>query len=185
MDPSPILDILRQAVPGASLEPLGALDMPTIAVDRDHIVPVLEALRDHPALQFSFLCDLIGTDTWPVEPRFEIVYQLACLGEAFKTAGAATAAPPRRVRLKTRTSGDEARIPTATTVFPGANWAEREVFDLFGVEFEGHPDLTRLMMPEGWHGHPLRRDYPIGGEPVDFTITRETYGTGGGNELRG
>ena len=161
MDPSPILDVLRQAVPDASLEPLAALDMPTISVDRDHIVPVLEALRDHPALQFAFLSDLVGTDTFPVEPRFEIVYQLACLGEAFKTAGATTAAPARRVRLKTRTSGDEARIPTATTVFPGANWAEREVFDLFGVSFEGHPDLRRILTPDDWTGYPLRKDYPV------------------------
>ena len=76
-------------------------------------------------------------------------------------------------------------MPSITGIFPGANWYEREVYDLFGVAFDGHPDLTRIMMPDDWQGHPLRRDYPLGGEPVDFTVTREIFGTGGGNELRG
>jgi len=86
------------------------------------------------------------------------------------------------LRIKTQTDD---RAPSITGVFPGANWYEREVYDLFGVTFDGHPNMTRIMMPDGWQGHPLRRDYPIGGEPVDFTVTRETLGTGGGNELRG
>jgi NADH-quinone oxidoreductase subunit C len=161
MDASPILDVLRQAVPGASLADIGGFDMPAIETDREHIAPVLDSLRDHPSLQFAFLSDLMGTDAWPTEPRFVIVYQLACLGEAFKSAGATNAAPARRLRVKVRAHGDDPRVPTATGIFPSANWPEREVFDLFGVSFDGHPDLRRILTPDDWTGYPLRKDYPV------------------------
>jgi NADH-quinone oxidoreductase subunit C len=77
-------------------------------------------------------------------------------------------------RLKVRTAK---AVPSLTGLFPGANWYEREVFDLFGVQFDGHPDLRRILLPDDATGHPLRRDHPLGGEPVDFTVTRELYGT--------
>ena len=113
---------------------------------------------------------MTAVDEPEVEPRFELQYLLYSMVEH------------RWVRLKTQT--DDA-VPSIVSVFAGANWYEREVFDLFGINFEGHPNMTRLMMPDDWEGHPLRRDYPIGGEHVDFTVTREILGTGGGNELRG
>jgi NADH-quinone oxidoreductase subunit C len=111
-----------------------------------------------------------AVDEPEVEPRFELQYMLySMVDHAW-------------VRIKTQT--DDA-VPSIVEVFPGANWYERELFDLFGINFEGHPNMTRMMMPDDWEGHPLRRDYPIGGEHVDFTVTREALGTGGGNELRG
>jgi NADH-quinone oxidoreductase subunit C len=142
--------------------------IPHILVRPEHLVETVRRCRDE--LGYGRWIDMTAVDEPEVEPRFELQYLLYSMSEN------------RWVRLKTQTDD---RAPSVTGIFPGANWYEREVFDLFGVEFDGHPDMTRLMMPEGWHGHPLRRDYPIGGEPVDFTVTRETYGTGGGNELRG
>jgi NADH-quinone oxidoreductase subunit C len=161
MDASPIADILRQAAPGAAIDLLESVDMPTIAVDREHLIDVCTALRDHPGLQFSFLADVTAVDHWPAEPRFDVVYNLACLGEHFLTAGAAAAAPARRLRLKVRLAGADARVPSVSPVWEGAGWPEREVFDLMGIAFDGHPDLRRVLMPDDWEGHPLRKDYTV------------------------
>src|SRR5512144_1889438 len=133
MDASPIVDILRQAVPAATIEALASVDMATIAVDREHLVDVCTALRDHSGLQFSFLADVTAVDLWPEEPRFELVYNMACVGDAFLTAGATSPAPARRLRVKARASGADARVPTVSVVWPVAGWLEREVFDLFGI----------------------------------------------------
>jgi len=161
MDASPVIDVLRRAVPAATIEPGSATDTPTIYVHRDHVLDVVRTLRDDPALQFGFLVDVTAADYLPAEPRFEIVYHFACLGEAFKTAGAATAAPPRRLRVKVPLAGDDPRVDSLVSLFPAAGWPEREVYDLFGITFEGHPDLRRLLMPDDWQGHPLRKDYPV------------------------
>jgi len=160
MDTS-VADTLRAAVAGATIEPAASIDMPTAYVDREHLVETCRALRDHPALQFALLVDVIGVDLFPAEPRFEIVYHAACLGDAFRTAGSAAAAPARRFRLKVRLPGVESRLPTVTSIYPTANWLEREVFDLMGIVFEGHPDLRRILMADDWVGHPLRKDYPV------------------------
>ncbi|HUL74558.1 MAG TPA: NADH-quinone oxidoreductase subunit C [Vicinamibacterales bacterium] len=156
-----IAETLRAAVPGATIEVGAATDMPTASVDREHLVEACTALRDHPALQFALLADIAGVDLFPAEPRFEVVYHFACLGDAYRTAGATTAAPARRFRLKVRAPGSDARVPTVTGVFPVANWLEREIFDLMGIAFDGHPDLRRILMAEDWTGHPLRKDYPV------------------------
>jgi NADH-quinone oxidoreductase subunit C len=161
MDAAPIADLLSQSVPGAALEAADAVDMPTLVVDRDHLVAACLALRDHPGLQFSFLADVTAVDFWPAEPRFEVVYNLACLGEHFLTAGATAAAPARRLRLKVRVPGGDARVPSVTSVWEGAGWPEREVFDLMGIGFDGHPDLRRVLMPDDWEGHPQRKDYNV------------------------
>lgn len=158
MDPSPIIDILRVAVPGASFEAAAAIDMPTVYVDREHAIAALTALRDHQELQFALLSDVTATDWHPVEPRFEIVYHLVCLGAAYATG---PAAPARRLRVKVRVPGHDARMPTVTGVFPMANWPEREIYDLFGIGFDGHPDLRRILTADDWTGHPLRKDYPV------------------------
>ena len=158
MDPTSIIDALRSAVPGVSLEPATSIDMPTVVVDREHVVETLRALRDDRALQFVLLVDVTAVDYLPASPRFEIVYHLACLGEAYAVA---TPAPARRVRLKVRVPGDNSWIHSATSIYPAAGWPEREIFDLFGIHFEGHPDLRRILMPDDWDGYPLRKDYPV------------------------
>jgi NADH-quinone oxidoreductase subunit C len=159
---APIVETLRRAVPAATLEPAASVDMPTIHVDREHLVEVLRVLRDDPALQFAFLAELTSMDGLPAEPRYEVVYHLACLGAAYaNTVSAVASAPARRLRLKVRVPGADPRVPTATSVFPGANWPEREIYDLMGISFDGHPDLRRILTPDGWTGHPLRKDYPV------------------------
>src|SRR6478609_7733311 len=138
------LDIVRAAVPGATLETTPSIDMPAAYVDRDHLVEVCQTLRTHPDLQFSVFLDVTAVDRLPASPRFEIVYLLVCLGEAYGSA------PARRLRLKVRLDKDSTAVPTVSGVWPAANWGEREVFDLFGITFEGHPNLSRILMPEDW-----------------------------------
>lgn len=150
-----VIDTLRHALPGVAIAAAPATDMETIHVDRDAIESACRVLRDDPSLQFAFLVDVTAVDYLPAEPRWEVVYHLACLGAAFGTA------PARRLRVKVRVPGDDPRVPTIVTVFPAANWAEREVFDLMGIVFDHHPDLRRILMAEDWEGHPLRRDYPV------------------------
>jgi NADH-quinone oxidoreductase subunit C len=163
MDATALLDVIRSAVPGASVEAAPATDMPAIRVDRDHIADVCAVLRNHSALQFGFLVEVTAADYLPATPRYEVVYHLACLGPAYAVpeADAPALAEPARLRVKVGVPGDDARLPTVCGVWPAANWLEREVFDLFGIAFEGHPDLRRVLMPDDWEGHPLRKDYPV------------------------
>ena len=161
MDASGLLDLLRAAVPGAALESLPAIDMPTLVVDREHLIEVCGVLRDDPRLQFALLADVTAVDRLPSEPRFEMVYHLACVGTAYLTAGATAAAPASRLRIKVGLPGDDARVPSVTSIWPTAGWPEREVFDLFGIIFVDHPDLRRILMPDDWEGYPLRRDTPV------------------------
>ncbi len=137
----------RDAVEGAKFD-RGEL---SIYLRRDSIREACAILRDAPELAYNFLSDVTCVDWIPTEPRFEVVYQLLSI--------------PRKqyVRLKVRLSGDDARVQSVTSVWPAANYFEREVFDLFGVHFEGHPYLRRIMMPDDWQGHPLRKDYPVEG----------------------
>jgi NADH-quinone oxidoreductase subunit C len=161
MDLTGTLDVLRRLVPGADLAALPSIDMPALGVDREHLLDVCRALRDHHEFQYALLADVTAVDRLPAEPRFEMVYHLACLGADYLTAGAASPAPASRVRLKVGLPGDDARVPSVVGVWPTAGWPEREVFDLFGIGFDGHPDLRRILMPDDWEGYPLRRDYPV------------------------
>jgi NADH-quinone oxidoreductase subunit C len=102
-------------------------------------------------LRFSFLSDITTLDRFTIEPRFEVNYHLLSLDRR------------ERVRLKVRLSGSDPSIHSVTTIWPTANWHERENFDLFGIRFEGHPDLRRILMPDDWEGYPLRKDYPVEG----------------------
>ncbi|HMK30446.1 MAG TPA: NADH-quinone oxidoreductase subunit C [Terriglobales bacterium] len=123
----------------------------TAWIHRPHIRQACAVLRDHPTLRFDALSDLTCVDWYPSEPRFEVVYHLW--------------STPRksRLRLKVKLAGDDPAVASVVAVWPSANFFEREVFDLFGVRFEDHPYLRRLLMPEDWLGHPLRKDYPVEG----------------------
>jgi NADH-quinone oxidoreductase subunit C len=103
---------------------------------------------------FVRLSSVTAVDRYPAEPRFEVVYHLHSL------------ARKERVRLKCRVGGENPEIESVTSVWRGANWYEREVFDLFGIRFTSHPDLRRIMLPDDWAGHPLRKDYPVTGSRV-------------------
>jgi NADH-quinone oxidoreductase subunit C len=160
MDSTTLLGMLRSLLPEATFDEVPAVDYPTIVVGREHIVETCSALKDTPALSFSFLSDVTAVDVHPREPRFEVVYHLVCLGPPDLPPNGSTAAAAR-VRLKVRLDGADARVPTVSSIFPNANWGEREVYDLFGIVFDGHPDLRRILMPEDWEGYPLRKDYPV------------------------
>jgi NADH-quinone oxidoreductase subunit C len=150
MDPTTLIASLQEAVPGAHVERAATIDLqPTIYVLRDQVDAILRALRERPGLEFDFLAELTAVDFWPREPRFELVYMLVSI------------AHNNRLRVKVRLGGDDPRLTTASGIWPAANWLEREVWDLFGIVFEGHPDPRRLLMPEDWEGYPLRKDYPV------------------------
>jgi NADH-quinone oxidoreductase subunit C len=126
----------------------------TAVVERAAIVDVLRACRDEAALRFDLLVDITAVDysKFPGRedgPRFEVVYHLYSVEHN------------HRVRLKVVVEQDEPEVPTATALWPIANWMEREVWDMFGIRFAGHPDLRRLLLYEEFQGHPLRKDYPI------------------------
>jgi NADH-quinone oxidoreductase subunit C len=144
-----IIQALRGALPDLHVESVAAVDQPTFLVPREQVVAVCTALRDLPSLRFALLADLTAVDWWPGEPRFHVVYLLASIEHT------------QRLRLKVALPGEDAHLPTVTSLWSGANWLEREVFDLFGIVFDGHPDLRRVLMPEDWEGYPLRKDYPV------------------------
>ena len=149
-----ILDELRRRFGGAIVETDDQRGDLTAVVTRDALLDVLAHCRDDAALAFDVLMDLTAVDyqKFPGRedgPRFEVVYHLYSI------------ARNHRLRLKVRVDEDDARVPTAAGVWPIANWLEREVWDMFGVRFEGHPDHRRLLMYEEFVGHPLRKDYPI------------------------
>ncbi len=123
----------------------------TIYVERSSVREACALLRDDPRCAFNFLSDITCVDWYPAEPRFEVVYHLLSILKK------------ERVRLKVRLEGASPAVESLTAVWPGANYFEREVFDLFGIRFTGHPYLRRLLMPEDWEGHPLRKDYPVEG----------------------
>ncbi len=120
----------------------------TLTVDASNIVIAVQAIKD---AGYNFFEDATALDFYPSEPRFQITYHI--LSHSLK----------QRVRVIAKLPGDSPAIDSITSVWPSANFYEREVFDLFGVHFGGHPNLTRIMMPEDWQGHPLRKDYPVEG----------------------
>jgi NADH-quinone oxidoreductase subunit C len=144
--------------------PDGAIEQITIAngemtyyLDRSHLTALLWALRDDPSLRFELLSSLSGVDYGPGVPRrLHVVYELTSMTYR------------RRVRLEVAVEVEDPHVPSAVAVYPTADWQEREAWDMFGIEFAGHPALTRILMPDDWEGHPQRKDYPLGGIPVEF-----------------
>jgi NADH-quinone oxidoreductase subunit C len=148
MDPAAIIDILQPLVPGALFEPGRSVDFATIYVPGDRLVETCRALCDAPALDFKVLAEVTAADYLPREPRYEVVYHLLSISKR------------QRLRLKVRVARDGS-LPTVQGVWRGAGWLEREVWDMFGIIFDDHGDLRRLLMPEDWEGHPARKDYPV------------------------
>jgi len=138
-----------------------------ITVDAASVHDALAALRDdgYRLLAFMTCVDHLADASreWP--SRYELVYQLRNLDTT------------AQIRVRAFVDGDPPRIDSVSDLFPPADWDERETFDMFGVVFDNHPDLTRILMPDDWVGHPLRRDYPVGGEPVEFSEEHERWQT--------
>ena len=133
-----------------------ARDEVIVVVGRDELVDALVRLRDQPDLSFGFLSSITATDHPGREPRFWVVYELRSVEHV------------HRLRLKVGLPGDDPLVPSVTPLFPTANWHEREVWDLFGIVFEGHPDLDRILLPDDWEGHPLRKDEELGGVGTQY-----------------
>jgi NADH-quinone oxidoreductase subunit C len=142
-----LVDWNREAITGVKFD----RDEMTISVDRAHIREACVLLKEDANCPFNFLSDVTGVDWYPSEPRFEVIYHLLSIPNK------------ERVRLKVRLNSASPVVESLTSVWPGANYFEREVFDMFGVRFSGHPYLRRILMPEDWEGHPLRKDYPVEG----------------------
>jgi NADH-quinone oxidoreductase subunit C len=154
MDQLPILDRLRPHVPWGLVTPKEERGRSIVLVTPGSLLDVLRAARDH--LGMNTLVDLTAWDRLPASPRFEVVYLVGCVGAA------------DRLTVKVQVDGDPPRLASAVQIFPGAAWPEREVYDMYGITFDGHPDLRRILMPDDWEGHPLRRDFALSEEPVEF-----------------
>jgi NADH-quinone oxidoreductase subunit C len=148
VDAPSIIATLQPLVPGASYEVGTSVDFATIYVPADRLVDTCMALRDTTSLRFNVLVEVTAADYLPRDPRFEVVYHLLSVPNRL------------RLRLKVRASVGGA-VPTVQGVWRSAGWLERETWDMFGIVFDGHPDLRRLLMPEDWEGHPARKDYPV------------------------
>jgi len=148
MDAAAIIESLTPLVPGASYEAGASIDFATIYVPADRLAATCLALLETPSLRFNVLTEITAVDYLPREPRFEVVYHLLSIAHR------------RRLRLKVRVA-IEASLPTMQEVWPSAGWLEREIYDMFGIIFENHPDLRRILMPDDWEGHPQRKDYPV------------------------
>ena len=148
MTAAEIIIALSPLVPNASFEEAPSVDFATIYVPADRLVDTCRALRDTQSLDFKVLAEITAADYLPLEPRYEVVYHLLSISKKL------------RLRLKVRVASDGS-LPTVQGVWRGAGWPEREVWDMFGILFDDHGDLRRLLMPEDWEGHPARKDYPV------------------------
>jgi len=148
------LELLAQELGDAALETVYFRNRASIEIDPTRVRSVLATLRGQ---GYAFLASVHGVDHYPQEPRLGVVYELLDMSRV------------DRVAVKLRVPTDAPAVESVTPEWPTANHQEREVYDMFGVVFEGHPDLRRILMPEDYEGHPQRRDFPVGGEPVHFT----------------
>jgi NADH-quinone oxidoreductase subunit C len=128
----------------------------TLHVAREHLIGIATALRNDPSLRFEMLASVSGVDYLGAARRLHAVYHVTSMTYR------------RRVRLEVAVSVEDPHVPSVTTIYPTADWQERETWDLFGIVFDGHPALTRILMPDDWDGHPQRKDYPLGGIPVQY-----------------
>jgi NADH-quinone oxidoreductase subunit C len=169
---APGLELIRGEIeqdhPGAVLDTSFDRDQPALVVDPAQIIAMLTWLRDAPGQGYSFLSSLHAADYLPAEPRFGVHYELLNRDRVERLRVKAMLADPGEDTLP--------EIDSCVEMFPTAEFQEREVFDFFGIVFKGHPSLTRILLPEDYIGWPLRRDFPVGGEPVTFTCNERNYG---------
>ena len=154
-----VVDALQDApaVPGAIEHVVVDRGELTLHIAPEQIAKVCQVMRDDEALRFELCSSVSGVDYLGSDHRrLHMVYQLTSMTYR------------RRVRLETAVTAEEPQLPSVTGVYPTADWQEREAYDMFGVVFEGHPGLTRILMPDDWEGHPQRKDYPLGGVPVEY-----------------
>jgi NADH-quinone oxidoreductase subunit C len=158
-----VVERLRAWSPNAISQVIEFRGETTIVVPRNVLRGVAERCREDKNLQFNLLTDATCVDRFPLEPRFEVSYHLVSISRR------------DRVRLQVRLSADDPTVDSLVPVWPGANWLEREIFDLFGIRFNGHPDLRRILLPEDWEGYPLRKDFPVEGfRDIPSIATRYT-----------
>jgi len=156
-----VVEALRAAFPNEILvvnEFRGEL---TVVVNKNKIAQICTFLRDHADFKFDSIRDVCGADYYRPEDRFEVVYNIYSLQHNF------------RLRLKVRVDESDPHVPSVTSVWTGANWAERETYDMFGIVFDGHPDMRRIYMPEEFAYHPLRKDFPLMGIPGSLPLPRK------------
>jgi NADH-quinone oxidoreductase subunit C len=169
---APGLELIRGEIeqdhPGAILDTSFDRGQPALVADPAQILAVLRWLRDAPGQGYRFLSSLHAADYLPAQPRFGVHYELLNRDRVERIRIKAMLADPGEDTLP--------EIDSCVELFPTAEFQEREVFDFFGIVFEGHPNLTRILMPEDYVGWPQRRDFPIGGEPVTFTYNERNYG---------
>ena len=146
-----VVTTIKEKFPQAVEETVCFRDEHTIRVKREHLLAVSRFLKEDPAGTFNFLSDLCGVDYRGREPRFEVVYHLYSMEHK------------HRLRMKVSLSESDLSIPSVTSIWRTANWHERECFDLLGITFSDHPDLTRILTPDGFKEHPLRKDFPLRG----------------------
>lgn len=154
-----LIDSLRLAYPAfdeAVTRIIVDRDELTLEIAREHLVGVARALRDDPSLRFELCSSVSGVDYLGARNRLHSVAHLTSMTYR------------RRIRLEVGVSVDDPHLPSLTGVYPGADWQERETYDLFGIVYDGHPGLTRILMPDDWDGFPQRKDYPLGGIPVQY-----------------
>lgn len=158
-----VAERLRTWNPNAIADVIAFRGETTVVIPRNVLRDVARHCRDNKELQFNLLSDATCVDRFPLEPRFEVNYHLVSI--------------PRRDRLRLRVllTGEDPTVHSLAPVWPGANWLEREIFDLFGIRFSDHPDLRRILLPEDWEGYPLRKDYPVEGfRDIPPSATRYT-----------
>lgn len=157
MEPLEIVEKIKEIFPAELLDIKEFRGQVSITIGKSRILEICGYLHDNPDLHFDYLVDLCGLDyLGKKEVRFEVVYNLYSMKHR------------HRIRLKAEVSGDGPAIDSVTPVWRGADWHEREVYDMFGIVFNGHPDLRRVLMPENWEGHPLRKDYPLKGPEKEW-----------------
>jgi NADH-quinone oxidoreductase subunit C len=169
---APGLELIRGEIeaahPGATIDTGFAQERAVLSIDPARVLDVLRWLRDTSGHEYRFLSSLHAADYLPAEPRFAVHYELLNRDRVERIRVKALLADPGESALP--------EIDSCVELFPTADFQEREAFDFFGIVFRGHPDLTRILLPEDYVGWPQRRDFPVGGEPVTFTYNERNYG---------